>query len=137
MRATIKPLFFTAALLAAGAVQAEPDWLDGARMDRIYAESRQEIQLAQRYRTYDRYPRHRPSRRSNNWVAPLVAGALIGAIISNHSSQTTYGYSNKGAYKSAKRRCAREYRSYDWDSDTFVTYGGVVKLCPYVRSYYP
>ena len=36
-------------------------------------------------------------------------------------------------YIAAKRRCANRYRSYDWDSDTYTTYGGRKKVCRYVR----
>lgn len=135
MKLLIKPLLIATALLATGPVQAQPKWVNDASMDRIYAQSSQDIQLAHGYRRFDRYPSRRSSRRSNNWAAPLVAGALIGAIIAHSSSQARTGGNN--AYLSAKRRCAQKYRSYDWDSDSFVTYGGVVKLCPYVRSYYP
>ncbi|MEO5342740.1 MAG: BA14K family protein [Gammaproteobacteria bacterium SHHR-1] len=138
MHYTIKPLLFGAALLAAGSVQAQPRWLDQAQRDGVFHSSRQEIQQVRHHRRPHRYsPQQAPRRsshRGRNIVVPLVAGALIGAIIANHNSQPSY--SGKGGYKSAKRRCDRDYRSYDWESDTFVTYGGVVKLCPYVRPYY-
>lgn len=129
MKQLLKPLFFSAILLAAGAAQAQPQpqplALDVAHMDAVFKQSRQEIQLARRH-----------SR--GRWVAPLVAGAVIGAMIANQSSASPNYRPRHGGdgYPAAKRRCASEYRSYDWKSDTFVTYGGVVKLCPYVRPYY-
>ena len=34
---------------------------------------------------------------------------------------------------SAKERCARRFRSFDWDTGLYTTYGGKTKLCPYLR----
>jgi hypothetical protein len=136
MKPLLTSLLFLASFSTSGLAVAETNLVDSASMDRIVTHSSQEIRLAQRHHHPGRGSgRHHSGRHSrHNWVAPLVAGALIGAIIANSNSQPQF--SGKGAYRSAKRRCARDYRSYDWDSDTFVTYSGVVKLCPHVREYY-
>jgi BA14K-like protein len=34
---------------------------------------------------------------------------------------------------SAEERCARRFRSFDWDTGHYTTYGGHTKLCPYLR----
>lgn len=38
-----------------------------------------------------------------------------------------------GVPHSAKERCDRRFRSFEWDSGLYTTYGGVKKLCPYLR----
>lgn len=34
---------------------------------------------------------------------------------------------------SAKERCARRFRSFEWDTGLYTTYGGNRRLCPYLR----
>ena len=48
----------------------------------------------------------------------------------------TREYSNSGydgVHNSAKERCARRFRSFEWDTGRYTTYGGHKKLCPYLR----
>lgn len=42
-----------------------------------------------------------------------------------------YRYDND--YRAAQDRCARRYRSYSYRTDTYTTYSGQKKLCPYIR----
>lgn len=83
-----------------------------------------------------------------NWVGPAVGGAILGAIIANQAqSRPAYREEviyreapvyrevpvyrdDRGDYRDAKRRCASRYRSYDWRSETYVGYDGVVRSCP-------
>ncbi len=53
----------------------------------------------------------------------------------NDSYRGYRGYGSS-SYQAAKRRCARNYRSYNWRTDMYTTYGGEKKLCPYVRRFY-
>jgi hypothetical protein len=39
----------------------------------------------------------------------------------------------EGVPYSAKEHCARRFRSFDWDTGLYTTYGGHTKLCPYLR----
>ena len=39
----------------------------------------------------------------------------------------------EGVPYSGKERCARRFRSFDWDTGLYTTYGGHTKLCPYLR----
>ena len=39
-------------------------------------------------------------------------------------------------YWAAQDRCARRYRSYSYRTDTFITYSGYEKLCPYIRPWH-
>ncbi|MBU0500366.1 MAG: BA14K family protein [Gammaproteobacteria bacterium] len=111
----------------------EPDL---ALMDQVVNSSKGEIQLARRGR-------------NAALIGGLVAGALItGAVMSNERRERrneprerpNYYYDRRGyrgdGYHNAKRRCADRYNSYSWKTDTFITYGGYEKLCPYVRPYY-
>jgi hypothetical protein len=41
--------------------------------------------------------------------------------------------SDDGAPYSAKERCSRRFRSFEWDTGHYTTYGGHSKLCPYLR----
>ena len=34
---------------------------------------------------------------------------------------------------SAEERCASRFKSFDWDTGLYTTYGGRQKLCPYLR----
>jgi hypothetical protein len=42
------------------------------------------------------------------------------------------GY-EEGAPYSAAERCDRRFRSFEWDTGLYTTYGGNKKLCPYLR----
>ena len=75
----------------------------------------------------------------------FIAGALVGAAVAHGvtKSRARRGYYNNtprrratGSYQAAQDRCARKYRSYSYRTDTFVTYSGYEKLCPYVRPWY-
>ncbi|MBU2583677.1 MAG: BA14K family protein [Alphaproteobacteria bacterium] len=73
-------------------------------------------------------PRHRYTRRR-----ALTRGIGIGigigivAIIAKHAAHSEF--------QAAMRRCARDYRSFDWETGTYITYSGDVRLCPYLRPY--
>ena len=59
-----------------------------------------------------------------------IAGAIIGgAIIANEGYRyRRYRY----AGVSARQQCADTYRSFDWDSGTYMGYDGVRHVCPYL-----
>ena len=45
-----------------------------------------------------------------------------------------YGYRRyRQAGYSASQRCAGTYRSFDWDSGTYIGYDGERHTCPYLR----
>jgi hypothetical protein len=75
--------------------------------------------------------------RNTAFVAGLLSGAVLSHAHSNHRAPVHHHHheSYRGGYRSAKRRCAARYRSYDWDSDTIVTHSGRVRTCKYVRPY--
>ncbi|KUO53908.1 MAG: hypothetical protein APF80_17110 [Alphaproteobacteria bacterium BRH_c36] len=73
-------------------------------------------------------PRHRYyRRRALNRGIGVAIGIGIIALIARESANS--------AFQAAMRRCARDYRSFDWETGTYVTYGGDIRLCPYLRPY--
>lgn len=44
-----------------------------------------------------------------------------------------YDTGYEGASHSAKERCVHRFRSFEWDTGFYTTYGGDKKLCPYLR----
>lgn len=87
--------------------------------------------------------------RTGRYIALGVGAAILGSALTAHHYNRGY-YSRGGYYYSrpyrtyyrggsyyaprwAKRKCARRFRSFDWYSGTYVTYGGRVRLCPYLR----
>ena len=78
----------------------------------------------------------------SDFAKGAIVGGVVSGIIVNERNKSRYRREPRyyrgggGGYQGAKRRCANRYRSYSWRTDTFVTYGGVEKLCPYVRPYY-
>jgi hypothetical protein len=155
----MKKLIFIAALglgisspaWSAGTSSLTANLVDAKTMDAIFAKSTQETQLARRgggrgwggrgHHGYRGYGHRGGYYRGGNWVGPAVGGALIGAIIANQAysapryrEEVVYRevpvYRDAGRNDAAKRRCAAKYRSYDWRSETYVTYGGEVRSCP-------
>ena len=59
-----------------------------------------------------------------------IAGAIIGgAIIANQG----YSYRERRYSRvSGRQQCADTYRSFDWDSGTYMGYDGVRHVCPYL-----
>lgn len=66
-------------------------------------------------------------RRALNRGIGIGIGIGIIALIARESANS--------AFQAAMRRCARDYRSFDWETGTYVTYDGDVRLCPYLRPY--
>jgi|GEM_PF-6715495 len=90
--------------------------------------------------------------RTGRYIALGVGAAILGsALTANHYNNRRYynrSYPRRTYYRSgsryytggsyyaprwAKRKCARRFKSFDWYSGTYVTYGGRVRLCPYLR----
>lgn len=69
---------------------------------------------------------HRRYRRDNDFNPGVAIGlGILGAIIAN-------GHSESYA-RSAMQRCDNRFRSFEWDTGYYTTYGGDKRLCPYLR----
>jgi hypothetical protein len=81
------------------------------------------------------------------WRGPLIGGgALIaGAIIANEIYRPrrgyyydTYAYDGPYYYPEGytgdpRKICSQNFRSFEWNTGMYTTYGGERKLCPYLR----
>lgn len=80
--------------------------------------------------------------RHKAFIAGALVGGLVGHAVTKNRAQRGYYRDapprrrSAGSYQAAQDRCARRYRSYSYRTDTFVTYSGYEKLCPYVRPWY-
>lgn len=73
-------------------------------------------------------PKHKRHHRGHYKGVEIGIGIAILGLLAAEAAKS-------GGYSKAVRRCARTYRSFDRDSGTYVTYGGEVRLCPYLRPY--
>jgi hypothetical protein len=62
----------------------------------------------------------------NDWnPGAYITLGVIGALMQHGLSE--------GAANSAMQRCANRFRSFEWDTGLYTTYGGEKRLCPYLR----
>ena len=74
-----------------------------------------------------------------------LGAAIVGGIIANEIYRPRYGYyyddyEYDGPYYApsnfsgdARRLCAENFRSFEWDTGLYTTYSGYKRLCPYLR----
>jgi len=126
---TLLALALCASVLGAPAANALP----GSQSTRPVAAATDTSSLVQeaRYRGHSVYRGHRGHR--GGWgrgggIGLGIAGAIIGsAIIANEG----YRYRRYQGV-SGRQQCANTYRSFDWDSGTYMGYDGVRRVCPYL-----
>ena len=75
----------------------------------------------------------------------IGAGIIAGAIIANQAYRPRVGYYYNdyeydgpyyypSDYRGDPRRiCAQNFRSFEWNTGMYTTYGGQRKLCPYLQ----
>lgn len=102
------------------------------------------------YRRGGGYRYYAAPRRYGGWRGPAIGlgigSALVaGAIIANRSYAPrqgyyydTYAYDGPYYYPEDYRGdprdiCARHFRSFEWRTGMYTTYGGERRLCPYLR----
>jgi hypothetical protein len=68
-----------------------------------------------------------------------IAAAIIGGVVisqaarANNYSGGYYERRYRASGSSAAQHCADTYRSFDWDSGTYMGYDGERHVCPYLR----
>lgn len=72
--------------------------------------------------------RHRHHHR-HHFGRDLAIGLGLGLLGSAIASQAP-GYYYSG---DARSRCAARFKSFEWDTGLYTTYGGDKRLCPYLR----
>ena len=74
----------------------------------------------------------------NDWINPGayiglgIAGAILSGALSEGSMMTTTDLGTAEALSAAMQRCAAQFRSFEWDTGLYTTYGGEKRLCPYL-----
>jgi BA14K-like protein len=74
----------------------------------------------------------------------LGAGIIAGAIIADRAYRPRYRYYDSADYDgpyyrpanyqgSNRQLCAENFRSFEWRTGLYTTYGGEKRLCPYLR----
>jgi hypothetical protein len=90
-----------------------------------------EVQRWRYRRDWDDDDRRRHWRRHRRYYdddinpGAFIALGILGALINS-------GYSESQA-RSAMERCDRRFRSFEWDTGLYTTFGGDKRLCPYLR----
>ena len=71
--------------------------------------------------------RNRYRRHYGNDLNPgaFIALGVLGALVTGGMSE--------GNARSAMQRCDNRFRSFEWDTGYYTTYGGDKVLCPYLR----
>jgi hypothetical protein len=84
-------------------------------------------------RSRHRYGRHRHyrHRRGGNIGLGLGLGVIGGSIASEAYRSNAYGYGYDGG--DPRAACAQRFRSFEWNTGLYTTYGGDRVLCPYLR----
>ncbi len=73
---------------------------------------------------------HRGFRNDGAWIGLGVAGALLADGLYDGDY---YDYdSDAGPSSGAAERCAATFRSFEWDTGLYTTYGGQKRVCPYL-----
>jgi hypothetical protein len=125
-------LTITAASLAAPAVAAPaaPMAPGVAR-----AEAGSAVTQVHRYRRYHHYGRGRG-------VGVGIGLGIIGGILATEAYRSAPGYAYDedvydgpppGFSGDPRELCARNFRSFEWNTGLYTTYSGEKKLCPYLR----
>jgi len=99
------------------------------------AEAGSTVLQVRRYRHFHRHHGHR-----GRGVGIGLGLGIIGGIIAAEAYRSSPGYAyDEEAYDGPppsgdpRAACAREFRSFEWDSGLYTTYAGEKKLCPYLR----
>jgi hypothetical protein len=80
------------------------------------------------YRHHHRHGwRHRHRHHDGRDIAIGLGLQLLGAIASE-AGRTHHYYRDD-----PHGRCAARFRSFEWDTGLYTTYGGEKRLCPYLR----
>jgi hypothetical protein len=71
--------------------------------------------------------RHWRHHHRHHYGRDLAIGLGLG-VLGAIASQPRYYYSDD-----ARARCAARFRSFEWDTGLYTTYGGDKRVCPYLR----
>jgi hypothetical protein len=75
------------------------------------------------------YHRGHYHRRRGGGVGVGIGLGIIGGLIAAEALRSSPGY-YEGA--NARELCARDFRSFEWDTGMYTTYSGERRVCPYL-----
>jgi hypothetical protein len=113
-----------AALVPAGGVAADP----ASVAARSTANSAIHDKAVTDVRYRGRWGRHHGHRGHGGAIAAGIAGLVIGGILLSAAEREEH----RRVHHDAWERCADTFRSFDWDSGTYVTSYGERRPCPYL-----
>jgi hypothetical protein len=64
-----------------------------------------------------------------------IAAAIVSVVVLSQAARSN-GYTERRyrfSGSSAAQHCADTYRSFDWDTGTYMGYDGERHVCPYLR----
>jgi hypothetical protein len=82
-----------------------------------------------------RHRGHRGHWRGGHWVAPLLGLGLLGYGLGAYDYGPDYYYDYDYGYhgsSNAYRRCDRRFKTFDWETGTYMGYDGHRHRCPYL-----
>jgi hypothetical protein len=138
----LAPLGAVALMLGFAPAQAAP--AIPAVANAVKAEAAGSVTQVQWGWGWRRGPYHRRGWGPGPWLG-LGAGVVVGSIIANEAYRPRRGYyyddyAYDGPYYypsnysgDPRRICAQSFRSFEWDTGLYTTYGGERRLCPYLR----
>ncbi len=102
------------------------------------AEAGSTVVRVHRYRHFHRHHHHR--HHGHRGLAIGLGVGIIGGLIAADAYRSAPAYADEEEVYDAppssgdpREQCAREFRSFDWDSGSYTTYSGERKLCPYLK----
>ncbi|HEX6000147.1 MAG TPA: hypothetical protein VFZ16_12260 [Hyphomicrobiaceae bacterium] len=117
---------------AAAAPAVPPSWI-------IKADAGSMVTQVRRYRHYRRFHHHHHhGGRFGRGVGVGIGLGIIGGIIASEAYRSAPAYADDEVYDAPppgdpRELCARNFRSFEWNTGLYTTYGGEKKLCPYLR----
>lgn len=93
-----------------------------------------------RGRSYHRHGGYGRHRHGGRGVGIGLGIGIIGGLIAAEAYRSAPAYAyDEEVYDDAppagdpREACARQFRSFDWNTGTYTLYSGEKKLCPYLR----
>lgn len=72
-------------------------------------------------------------RRNRGWNTGAYIGlGIAGALLADGVYNRGYAYRSGGG-SGAMQACANRFRSFEWNTGMYTTYGGQRRVCPYLR----
>ena len=121
-------------------VQAGPATMSLAPLAAQSADGAGVVEVRNRHRHHHHYHRHRGRN-----IGLGIGIGVLGAIIASEAYRPRAGYyyddgdydgpyyAPSGFSGDGRTLCAQNFRSFEWNTGMYTTYGGERRVCPYLR----